>query len=81
MGVAVTPKERMIVQQGMMRVSCTLNGSPNVPLVVALAFDVHGTHVVQRILVRASGGFTSGFVLACKRDCPRDSIILECSWR
>jgi hypothetical protein len=49
-GVAVTPKERMIVQQGMQRISVTLNGSPNVPLVVALAFDVHGTHVVQRIL-------------------------------
>jgi hypothetical protein len=45
MGVAMTRDERMVVQQGLQR------RVGETPLVVQLAFDAHGTHVVQRILV------------------------------
>jgi hypothetical protein len=45
MGVAMTKDERMVVQLGLQR------RVGDTPLVVQLAFDAHGTHVVQRILV------------------------------
>ena len=46
--MCVTPRERVIVQQGLQKRDA--QGT----VLVALAFDVHGTHVIQRILVPAT---------------------------